>query len=136
MSMDYWAIEGYGVDLDEIEKYINTEKVNELVRKLLPNETFEEDVFEDDTFYGDPYTNFAEFLCELDEENIFCYEDDGNARAFFLYEPSYPWARNENEPKDKQEAEDKMIKVLKKVYDATWNDLRSYIRYISTYGCG
>ena len=136
MSMDYWGIIGYGVCLDDIYDYLNREKVNTLVRKLLPKETFEEDVFDDDTFYGNPYNNLAEFLCDLDEDKIFSWNDDGQGAPYFLYFPSYPWQRKENEPTDVNEVTDKMVKILHKVYDMPINELRKMIHYISTYGCG
>ena len=135
MSVDYWGIVGYGICLDDVSKYLNAEKVNDLVRKLMPKETFEEDVFDDDTFFGDPYSNLAEFLCEFDDERIFSWEDDGQGTAYFLYEPSYPWQIKPNSPVVMNDIKDRMIKILKKIYDAPYEELENYIDFISTYGC-
>ena len=138
MSMCYWGIVGHGVCIDDIHKYINKEKVNKLVRELNPDIDLKEneDVFEENVFYGDPYMNFAEFLCELDEDKIFTYDDDGNGRYFFMYAPSYPWRRKNNEPKTIDECEDKLIAVLHKVCNTTYETLFSKIKDISEWGCG
>ena len=137
MSWCHWGIVGYGVDLDDIEKYINTEKVNKLVRELNPNEIFDEDVFEDDTFCGNPYQNFGEFLSELDETNSLIWDDGGDSgKHFFLYEPKYPWMIKNSDPVSYEDIEDRIIDVLTKVYDAETNVLRSKIDSISDYGSG
>lgn len=138
MSMCYWGIVGYGVCIDDIYKYIDHGKVNKIIRTLFKEDDFytDDDVFDDDTFYGNPYCNFAEFLCELDEDKIFNFDDDGQGKAFFLYEPNYPWHTLKNEdPKTIEECEDKMIAVLRKVCDAKDEDLRNCINYISESGC-
>lgn len=134
MSMTSWGIVGYGVSIDDIYKYIDHEKVNAIIRKLFREEDFTEDVFEDDTFYGNPYTNFAEFLCELDDDNIFSWDDDGQDKDYFLYEPSFSWARRPNEPSSMVECQDKMVNILKKVCDVKDADIRACIRYISDGG--
>ena len=139
MSMSYWGIVGYGVCINDIEKYINHEKVNKIVRSLFKEGDFyeDDDVFEDDTFYGNPYTNFGEFLCELDDDKIFNFDDDGQDKTFFLYEPIYPWsAKKEKQPQTVEECNDKIIKILKKVCDATYEQLEKEIGYISESGCG
>jgi len=138
MSMCYWGIVGYGVCIEDIAKYINHEKVNSIIRTLFKEEDFHEndDVFEDDTFYGNPYTNFAEFLCDLDDDKIFSYDDDGQGRNFFLYVPRYPWhSKPDKEPETIEECEDKMVAVLQKVCNATDEQLKDCIKYISESGC-
>ena len=112
MSMDYWGIVGYGVSVENIRKYINEEKVNTLVRELNANELFEDDVFDDDTFCGNPYNNFAEFLCELDETDTLTYDDDGNGGSYFLYCPKYPWYIKENDPKSYKDIDESILKSL------------------------
>ena len=137
MSWSHWGIVGYGVDLDDITEYIDTEKVNKLVRELSPNETFEEDVFEDDTFCGNPYENFGEFLSELDETNTIIWDDGGDSnKHFFLYEPKYPWMIKNNDPVSYGDIEDRIIKVLLKVCNEDKEVLRSKIDHISDYGSG
>ena len=137
MSVSYWGIVGYGVCLDDIDKYLDREKINILVRKANPDIEFEEDVFDDYTFCGDPYSNLGEFLCELDDRNILSWDDDGNGRGFLLYEPIYPWLNNpSNQPKSMNETKDHIISVLKKVCDATYEELSKEIDFISTWGCG
>ena len=136
MSVSYWGIVGYGVCINDIDKYLDKYKINNLVRKFNPNIEFEEDVFEDDTFCGDPYNNLAEFLCDLDYRNILTWEDDGNGRAFLLYEPVYPWLiKAENQPKSVDEVKDLIIGILLNVCNASRNELVKEIDYISTWGC-
>ena len=136
MSMSYWGIVGYGVCVQDIEKYLNHPKVNRLVAEMNANTQFDEDVFEDYTFYGEPYSNFAEFLCELDETNSLIYDDNGNGECYFMYAPKYPWSVKENDPKSYKDVDDRILKVLKQVCDATEEELRDKIDFINTYGCG
>ena len=137
MSMSYWGINGFGVCIDDIYKYIDNAKVNRKVREANPEITFEEDVFDDDTFYGDPYTNIAEFICEtFDTRKILTWDDDGNGRAFLLYEPPYPWKATQNEPKTLAELGDYMVSVLRNVCDAGYDELADTLDYISKWGCG
>lgn len=138
MSMDYWGIVGYGVCVQDIEQYIDKEKVNILVRDINVNCCdFTEDVFEDDTFCGNPYQNFGEFLSELDETNTIIWDDGGESqKAFFLYVPKYPWMYRNNDPKSIKDVEDRIIKVLKMVCNATEEELKKKIDFINDYGCG
>ena len=136
MSMTYWGIIGFGICLDDISEYINEEKVKEYVHKFLPDEVFDDDLLQSDVFFGDPYSNMAEFLCEFDEDNMLSWEDDGQGTAYFLYEPVYPWLKNNRIPKSQQEIENKMIDIINKVYDIPINILMSKFDYFSTYGCG
>lgn len=136
MSVSYWGINGYGICINDIEKYLNYEKVNKLVRSLNPDVEFEDDIFEDSTFYGYPYISFADFLCELDDKKIMSYDDNGDGSSYFLYVPTYPWRRKRNEPKTEQKLEEYIIKILLKVYDATYDQLSEHIDYIDTYGRG
>lgn len=137
MSVSYWGIVGYGIDLDNIAEYLNKEKVNLLVRKNNPKEIFEEDVFEDDTFYGNPYSGFGEFLSELDETNTIGWNNSGNTgKDYFLYEPKYPWTVKNNDPTGYEDVENRIIKALLKVYDITEEEIKSKIGYIDDYGCG
>ena len=133
MSMSYWGIVGYGVCIDDIYKYIDQKKVNQLVRDMLPYD-IEEDVFEDDTFYGNPYANFGDFLCSLDEDHIFDYDDNGNGSAYFLYMPTYSWRLKGNEPKTQKECKDKMMKILRQVCPGHDDEVMNCIDYISTWG--
>lgn len=135
--VEHWGIKGFGVDIDDIWRYIDKEKVNALVRELIPDQKFEEDVFDDDTFCGYPYYNFAEFLCDLDDKHIMDFDDDGNGKCYFLFMPSYPWSRSKFEPMTAQECEEYILDTLHKVCNVNSDDeLSQYIKYINTTGCG
>lgn len=135
MSVSYWGIIGYGLCIDDIYKFINHEKVKHYIKKMVPEIEIDEDVF-DDVFCGDPYSNFGEFLCELDKDSIFTWDDDGGGRAFFLYAPPYPWQMKDNEPVSVLDCENRMIDILKMVCDAPEDELRNCIDYINETGCG
>ena len=136
MSMSYWGIVGYGVCLDDIDTYLDKDKINKLVRKMNPEIEFEEDVFDDYTFYGDPYNNLAEFLCEFDGKHILTWEDDGQGKAFFMYEPIYPWLKYPKPlPRSVDEVKKLIISILMNVCNATEEELGREIGYISTWGC-
>ncbi len=139
MSMDYWGIVGYGLCLNDIEEYINREKFNQVVRDINPNLQFDEDdVFDDDTFCGGIYVNLAHFFTELDTNNNFCYEDNGDGECYLLFEPSYPWETNyrKREPKTKEEVKERLINLLTPFYNMPINILKEKIDYINTMGCG
>ena len=135
MSVSYWGIIGYGVKLNDIYKYIDHDKVNSLVRDLI-NEDIEGDVFDDDTFYGNPYSNFGEFLCEFDKDNIFMYDDNGNDESYFLFEPHYPWHANKNDPKTEEECADKIMAILRQISNGHNNEIRQCIDYVNEVGWG
>lgn len=134
MSYSYWGIDGYGIRVSDIHKYIDCEKVKSIVRELTKEEV--EDVFEDDTFCGNPYTNFGEFLCELDDDDIFTFDDDGNGESYFLYTPPYPWSAKENEPETQDECKNKIMAILRKVCTDNEEEIERYIDYISDWGSG
>lgn len=137
MSVSYWGITGYGIDLDDIRNSIDEEKVYRLVKQLVPNEIFGDNVFEDNTFYGCPYESFGEFLSELDDTNTILWEDGGeNDSHYFLYIPKYPWQVSDKDPKNPKEIEDRIVKVLLKICNESEESLRSKIGFVSDFGYG
>jgi len=134
MSMTYWGIVGYGVCLDDLDPHLNNEKVNKLIREMNPDIVFEGDVLSNDTFYGEAYDSFAEFLCDINEEEIFTWADDGQGTYYFMYTAPMPWEMKLTEPKSLKEMKQRMADVLQKVYDIPFNTLIENITYIDTYG--
>lgn len=137
MSVSYWGIVGYGVLIDDIMPFIDNELVNVEVRERNKDIEFKEDVFDDDTFYGDPYTNFGEFLCELDKTNTLTWDDAGNCeRTYLLYEPQYPWHLKDNEPESYEDIEERIYNVIKQVGKVTQEEIHKLCYNISDAGCG
>lgn len=138
MSRSYWGVVGYGINLRDIDKYLDEKSVNRLIREMNPNVEFSDtSVFEDDTFYGEPYNSFAEFLVKLDDTNTLTWETCGdNENEYLLYSPTYPWLLKENEPKSYKDINDRLLNVLKKVYTLPEEEMLKYIDTISDYGCG
>ena len=142
MSVSYWGIVGYGICIDKIIPHLNNEKIKSKIKELFaPKDTESiddaEDVFDEDWFYGDPYSNFAEFLCEFDDKHILTWDDDGNGRAFFLYTPCYPW---KFKPEELNLTVDDinmyMTDIIKLVCDLPDEDISNMIDYINDWGCG
>lgn len=138
MSVCRWGITGYGVNIEKIYEYIDKEKVNAIVRKLIPDINLKEDddVFEDNTFCYEPYSSFAEFLCEFDDKNIMTWDSDGDGGEYFLYKPKYPWEINNNDPKHIEEITEYIIRILQRVFSIPAIILRDYITYIDEVGVG
>ena len=137
MSVSYWGIVGYGIEVNDIKKYINKEKVNKLVRQLNPNAEISnsDDVLIDDTFNGDLYSSIAEFLSELDDSHSLIWDTGGNLGGDYLYyAPDYPWHKHENDPKSFDEVRERIQKVIQKVYDIKSEDLEPYITNICMAG--
>jgi len=142
MSMTYWGINGFGLCLDSVYGALNQKVVKEKIKELFKPDQTEgiddvADILDADWFYGDPYSNFAEFLVEgYDEKKILSWEDDGNGRAFLLYQPPYPWQLKPEDPKTCDELISYMVKVLQNVFDLSHNEIASKLDFISDWGCG
>ena len=137
MSVDYWSIFGYGIELSDIIKYIDKNKVITELKKLvhdteIPDDT--DDIFELDALCGYPYNYFAEFLCDLDERNVLTWDSDGDGNEYLMYTPNYPWY-TEYTPQSPQEVAKIITEVLDKVCSMPDN-MKYPIGYIDTIGYG
>ena len=137
MSVLRWPIIGYGVTIDDISRYININKVGYELQRLLPNDNINinENLLESDLFNGDPYCYFAEFLCDLTDTKWFNYDTDGEGREFFFYPATYPWQRQDNEPKSEEDVDKEIVAILNKVCDLPDNETYP-IEYIEETGWG
>lgn len=134
MSVSYWGIVGYGVCLEDIEKYLNKGKVIKYLKILDPEFEAKDDPFSDDTFYGSPYDTLGDFLCHIDNKKIMNYTDNGYDRHYFLYEPPYPWHRKANEPSSVTELKRYITDIINEIYDIPEKALNRYLDYIDTAG--
>ena len=142
MSMSYWGITGFGLCMDDIYPALKQDAVKEKIKemfKAIDTEGIDdvENILDDDWFYGDPFSNFAEFLIDAyDSKKILTWDDDGNNRSFLLYEPPYPWRLKEEDPKSSDELIEYMVDILQNVVDLPRDEIAKKLDYISTWGCG
>jgi len=138
MSMCYWMNEGVGVRGSDIYWNLDKHKCFLAVKSQLPDEDINEDKFDlDDYLHGEVFQNIGDFLCHLDDDGIFTYGDDGDGQSYFLYPPSYPWNRSDNEPQTLAEVHEKLIKVILKVTNLSMEEAEELIDDdIYEYGCG
>lgn len=138
MSMCYWMNEGIGITASRLYPHLDMHKCRLLLRALLPNEEIPDDDFDiDDYMYGNSFDNIGEFLCLLDDTNTMTYGDSGDGEYYFLYAPSYPWDRKDNEPISLQEVHERIIDVVLKVTNLTRRQAEDLIDDdIYEYGCG
>lgn len=138
MSMCYWMNEGVGIRCDDIYGRLDKHKCYLAVCEQLTNEEIDEAEFDiDDFLYGYAFENIADFLCHLDDDDIFTFGDSGDGQYYLLYPPSFPWERGDNEPQTIEEVHEKIVKVLLKATDLTPEEAEALIDDdIYEYGCG
>ena len=129
MSVDYWFIEGIGIDISKIEEHLDKEK---LIRFLLVDLAHEEDIVADltdilnrgapyddfdidDYLYGSPYDSIEEIIYNCDDTSMLTYGDDGDGGHFIYYARSYPWERKNGEPKSVDDVHKILIDAIKKL---------------------
>lgn len=119
MSMAYWMNEGIGIDIDNLYPHINHEKVVECLKRLYPDDPDVEADYNEDhdiSIFCDQ-GDYAEFLCNLDDDNVFCYGNDGDGRYFFLYPPCFPWEVKDADPKTMEEVHQRIIAIVRQITD-------------------
>lgn len=138
MSMTYWMNEGIGVDSDTIWKHLDMHKCYRLIANWYPEDLPDESEFDlDDYFGGNPFENLGDFLCHIDDSGAMSWGDNGNGVYYFLYTPSYPWNRRENEPKSIQEVHEIIVAAILKVTNLSRDDADRLIDDdIYEMGCG
>jgi len=130
MSMDYWMIEGIGLDTDKLVPWLNKGKVAqflaeqleddtatvEYLRQMISSEDFRSlDI--DDYLYGGPFENLADLLTHCDDTDSITYGSDGEGSYYFYYPPSMPWEMLETEPKSIKEVHERIIAAVQKITD-------------------
>lgn len=137
MSMCYWMNEGIGIRSSKLYPFLDAHKCYVAVVSQLPDEDINEDDFElDDFFYGEPFENLGDFMCYQDNTGTLTFGDNGNGESYFLYVPSYPWERAENEPLSLAEVHERIIDAVLKVTNLTREEVDILIDDdIYEYGC-
>ena len=138
MSASYWICEGVGIRANQLCPFLNTQKCVQLLKKQMPGEEISEDRFDiDDYLYGEPFENLADVFTFCDDTDSITYADNGDGECYFLYPPSYPWERTENEPSSIAEVHERIIKAVLRLCDMTREQVEDLIdNDIYDYGCG
>lgn len=140
MSMDYWMIEGVGINTNEIMPHLNKEKLARFLVEQLGRDT--ETVAEmnqmidsgdfseldiENYFHGYPFENLADLLTHCDDTDSITYGDDGEFRYYFYYPPSMPWEMRDSEPKTIREVHERIIAAVRKVSDLGADEIEQLI---------
>lgn len=136
MSVTYWMNEGIGVTSDALWPRLNMHKCFLVVREQVAENIKEEGFDLDDFFYGEPYENLGDFMCHVDDSGVMSWGDNGYGESYFLYCPSYPWYRRENEPSSEKEARKIIVDALLKVTDLSREEADKLICDIYEVGSG
>lgn len=147
MSMCYSVAEGYGVNLNKLEQYLDGKNIINEYKKDLPealideftnsiskSETVQElnDVLENylrnaerkDVYYS--FQNVYRLICDKPSSLLEYLETDDNGVVIFLPR-YYPWELTENYPKTKEEVIKLFVKNLSLVYDVDEETIKSVI---------
>lgn len=136
MSMNYWMIEGIGLNADDIEPHINKEKVARFFYQQFPDNEELKDMIAaggyssfdvEEYYFGNGFDNLADVLCHCDDTDSLTYCGDGDGNTYFYYPPSMPWHRTANEPQTEQEVVERIIKAVQKITDMTEEEIKEVI---------
>lgn len=137
MSTCYWMNEGIGVRDDKLYPHLDKQKCFRVISKELPELDIKMNNFNLDDYMFDPFMNIGDFMCHVDDTGLMSYGDNGDGTSYFLYSPSYPWQRKENEPQSIEEVHKIIVKAIMKVTNLTAKEAEKLIEDdIYEYGCG
>lgn len=145
MSMDYWAIQGIGLCVNEIEDLIDKEKAVRLIYEFYPDETISDMILRDDfsdfdiSEYvdGEPFENLGDFLTFCDDTDSITYGTDGDGHVFFYYPPSMPWERHDHEPSSPHEVVRRIVNAVQKISNLSEEKIEKMIDTdLFVVGCG
>lgn len=146
MSMSYWVIEGVGIEVSDVEPYLDGEKLCNMLCEQLPDDErlrsiSERKAYNELSYYnyihGYPFYGLADILTHCDDTDSITYGDDGEMREFFYYPPSMPWHHTENEPQTLQEVHRRIIAAVRKITTLSEQEIDDMIDdelYIVGYG--
>lgn len=99
-SLCYRLCQGVGIRTSKLYRFLSVPKCIKVLREVLPNRDFKEDVFNiDDYIGGYPFDGLGNMLCYCDDTYTLSYEGFGD-EMYFYYPPSYPWEQNSNRPEN------------------------------------
>lgn len=131
MSATYWTIDGYGLDANELKRFINTGKCVSFLQGQLNNPDIKESDFNlDDYLYSSPYDCFAEMLTYLDDTDSLTYCNGCDERSFLYYPATYPWHMSDTDPRSEYEVRERIYNAVSQIFDVdkrTLDDMTGYI---------
>jgi len=137
MSMTYWMNEGIGVSSDVLWPHLDKQKCMAVVAAQCPDLELDEKNFDLDDYMYDTFVNFGDFMCHVDNTGVMSYGDNGYGVSYFLYPPTYPWDRRDNEPQSIDEVHAIIVDAIMKVTNLTAEEADKLIDDdIYEYGCG
>lgn len=138
--MDYWVINGIGINTNDIRPHLNQGKLLDFLAEQLPDD---EDVIKwvalreetgkcpafdiNDFFYGKPFANLADLLTFCDDTDTLTYDDDNEGSSYFYYPPSMPWELREDDPKTIEEVHQRIVAAVQKVTGLTADNIESMV---------
>lgn len=131
MSMSYYGIVGYGVNVEKFANKINKDKLI----SLLKDEDVYEEGYDDYTSYlnGQPYNWLAEMFWYSYGwfDNILTYEDSENC-SYLYYPAMLPWELKPSEKSiNKEDVDEVIIDTIQSLADVSRSDILSEIGYIN-----
>lgn len=150
MSLEYWVIDGVGMDANVIRPHINKKKlamflreqlsgeldiVNDMDRMLITDDFSDLDI--DDYIGGSPFENIADILTYCDDTDTLTFALDGDGRYFLYYPPSMPWEMRDTEPQSIEEVHERIITAVQKLTDLDAKTIDKWIdNDLYVIGCG
>lgn len=146
MSVEYWMIEGIGIDVEKIRPHLNKRKVLNLVLKQCPDNELALEYKDrrdlsgldiDEFMYGYVFQNLADLLTHCDDTDSITWGDNGDGGVYFYYPPSMPWHRVKNEPDSQEEVHRRIVDAVLKVTNLEPAEIEKLIDDdIYVVGCG
>lgn len=152
MSCYYWAIQGIGIKTSDIFKHLDKKKWFDAIKSLHPGwceegaepvinaDSFDIQDFQDfeDLAREHGYMSLAELIWHLDDSRKLIWIYGGDTESdYFLYKPSYPWEREEDDPRSIEDVYGYFVSLLRKITDLSEQEIIGLIDDdIDTYGCG
>jgi len=127
MSVCYWMNEGIGIRASSIIGHLDPIKCAKIVASEIDEEIDPSSFDIDDYMYGNPFENLGVFLCHVDDSGVMTYGDDGESESYFLYTPSFPWERGNNDPESIEDVCRIIINAVKQITDLSDNQIRDLI---------
>lgn len=134
MSSRCYPIVGFGIATEDIEPYLDEQKCITELKRLLPDEEINPETFLlenlSDYMYGEPFDDFGDFLCQMDDTGMLTYSS-ASGYSYCYYPPSYPWEMSSGEPASEAEVHEIIANALNRVCNISKDEVCRLVHYIS-----
>lgn len=129
MSVNYWIVEGIGIATSVLKAHLNTQKCIDLIKEQSNGELQPDKKGFDieNYFFGALFENLADMLCHCDDTGTLTWGNNVDGECYFLYPPSYPWNRMENEPNSITEVHERIKDAVQCLCSLTREQIEEYI---------